>query len=217
MPVSLERFQVAVDRLAELRREGLARLVFGPESQVAVAIDPSAENVPPGGDGLFAEVFDVFNAIARGASVELFVTRHREQRGQSEDEDLLRAKYAAVAAAFPADELQRRTAFRLTSKVPVLVGVDWDIVVKEHDSLAPETRSEVANPEQHVPFSHLRLVIDPAFGPIQEVVVALDLEDVEDLVEDIERLKTRLAGTIQPRSASHTTHEDESSTSTPSS
>jgi maltose O-acetyltransferase len=107
---SPEQFEAAVERLAELRRDGALRLTVSAEGVVRFTIDRSVKDLPPKGGGLYAEIMDVMSAIAQHIPVEDFVTQRRMpspdfDEDEREDEHSARAKYEATAAAFPARQL----------------------------------------------------------------------------------------------------------------
>jgi hypothetical protein len=193
MPVSLDDFTDAVRRLAELKEQGLARLAIGPDGGVAVGIDPSAEDAPAPGGGLFVDIFDALTAIANDTPVEEFVSLRSKPRpgfDEPESEETSRAKYNA-AAAFAPDELRRRTWLRATSKLPVLVAIDWEVLVKEFDSGSP-----AGEPARRIPVGQLRFAVQRTprtFLPdIQEMLLGLDLEDVDDILRELEQLRAAL-------------------------
>jgi acetyltransferase-like isoleucine patch superfamily enzyme len=118
MFASLEDFQAAVARLAELRDEGLLALDVSTAGSVAFTIDKRAENVPSQGDGLFMDIYDVLGAIATSVPVEEFAqARAAAEPGSPDGEtpQVTRAKYEAAAAAFPARQLKPRLGRRLRS------------------------------------------------------------------------------------------------------
>src|SRR5438128_828963 len=108
---SLEQFEAAVRRLAELHRDGALRLRVSAEGVVHFTIDRSAEDLPPKGGGLYAEIMDVMSAIAQKTAVEDFVAQRSMPSpdfddDEGEDEQSARGKYDATAAAFPARKLR---------------------------------------------------------------------------------------------------------------
>jgi hypothetical protein len=194
MPVSLDDFSNAVRRLAELREQGLARLAISPDGGVAVGIDPSAEYAPVPGGGLFVDIFDALTAVANDTPIEEFVRVRSKQRpgfDVPEAEAVSRGKYDAITAAFPPDELRRRTWLRATSKLPVLAAVEWEVLIKEFDSGSPAGGSA-----RRIPLGQLRFAVQRTsrtFLPdIQEMVLGLDLEDVDDILQELEQLKSAL-------------------------
>lgn len=200
MYVGLETFTVAVRRLAELRAEGLARLAISPDGAVVVGIEPDVDDAPTPGGGLFIDIFDALTGVANGASVEEFVRARSEPRpgfGEPEQEGTSRAKYEAVVAAFPPDELQRRTWLRITSKLPVLATVEWEILTKEGDSRSLPMPEGV--PREQMRFGQVKLIAQPTTHrtDVQEMMVGLDLDDVNVLLKELERLRTALIGTAE--------------------
>jgi acetyltransferase-like isoleucine patch superfamily enzyme len=107
MYVPLADFTAAVQRLGELRRQGLVNLSGTPgfgRGTVALVIDRHANGLPPKGGGLYAEIMDVLTAIAKDTSREEFVRTRRipgPDFDSGEDESVARAKYDAALAAFP--------------------------------------------------------------------------------------------------------------------
>jgi len=197
MPVPLETFQASVRRLAELREEGLARLVISPDGFVTVGVDPSAENAPEPGEGLFAEIYTILSSLGHGMSVDEWIEEYRaEDQDEEKDEDAVsRAKYEAVEAAFSRHELMRRTWLRRTSKVPVLVSVEWEVVARTAHSGATSPNA----PDARAPFAQLRLSAQrPSFSSFfqaeqfDEIVLGLDLQDLTDLARELDRLKAEL-------------------------
>jgi acetyltransferase-like isoleucine patch superfamily enzyme len=124
MYAPLEDFTVAVARLSELRDEGLLRLKVSAAGGVAFAIDKSAENVPPQGDGLFMDIYDTLGAIATSVSIEDFV-RARSGAAASaqdaEDEAVSRSKYEAAASAFPARRLRPKMSARVRARAHAML------------------------------------------------------------------------------------------------
>jgi acetyltransferase-like isoleucine patch superfamily enzyme len=119
MYAPLDDFTAAVSRLGELRSQGLLRLKVSPEGRVDFAIDKSAPDVPPPGDGLYLDIFDILSAIARGIPAEDFVAT----RGADEAEPhaVSRQKYEAAAAAFPARRLKPTFRSRLRARRNALI------------------------------------------------------------------------------------------------
>jgi len=115
---SLEPFEAAVKRLAQLHREGALRMKVSAERVVRFTIDRSAKDLPPKGGGLYAEIMDVMSAIAQGTSVEDFVAERSTpspdfEQDEGEDELRARGKYEATASAFPASHLRPGLGARL--------------------------------------------------------------------------------------------------------
>jgi hypothetical protein len=183
MAVSLETFAAAVNRFAELQREGRARLVIGADGSTLIAVDPLATDVPAPGGGLLYDVFDVLTAIANNATIEEFVQQRKQQPGADEDA-ILRGKYEAAAAVFPPETLRKRAWLRHTSKVPVLAAIEWEAVLKERDSRMPPVRAA---------FGQLKLTTQTVHAQPQEVVLGLDAADVEELLTQLGRLRDALA------------------------
>lgn len=199
MAVPLDTFQASVRRLAELREEGFARLVISPDGFITVGVDPSAENAPEPGEGLFAEIYTILSSIGRGVSADAWLAEYTEDDDEDEDqddEDTARAKFEAVESAFPRDELIRRAWLRRTSKVPVLASLDWEVVARTaHSGASPSNAPDSRTPFAQLKLSSQRPSSNSFFFPVEqfdEMVIALDLQDVVDLARELERLKAEL-------------------------
>jgi acetyltransferase-like isoleucine patch superfamily enzyme len=119
---SLEQFEAAVNRLAELHSDGALRLKVSAEGVVHFTIDRSAKDLPPKGGGLYAEIMDVMTAIARSTSVEDFVAQRSVpspdfEDDEGEDEQSARGKYRTTGAAFPARQLRPGLAVRVRRRL----------------------------------------------------------------------------------------------------
>lgn len=197
MSVSLETFQTAVRRLADLRQEGLARLVISPDGFVSVGIDQSAEDKPEPGGGLFAEIFEVLSSIAHGMSVDDWVKRTRQEEAEDEETDVdedsvLRGKYKAAEEAFSPAELIRRTQLRETSTLPVWMSISWEVVIR-----AAHSRRRTPSDSQS-PFAQIRLSAQGrprTFFDTEQtdsMTFGLDLDDLTDMLRELQRLKDEL-------------------------
>jgi hypothetical protein len=208
VPVPVETFVAAVRRLAELRDQGQARLAFGPDGSVAVAIDPTAENPPVPGDGLFNEIFGVLTAFAAGTTLDEFVRERSEpppnepalgggQRqiilgpfGGLDTADSARAKYEAASETFPPQEVKTRAWVHSRSKLPLLAGLDWDVIVREFESEAHDA------PAPRVPFAQLRITtrraVPSAFPELSETVLTLDAVELSEVLRELGQLQAAL-------------------------
>jgi acetyltransferase-like isoleucine patch superfamily enzyme len=111
MYATLEDFTAAVGRLGELRREGLLQLRVSVGGKVDFAVDEAATDVPPHGDGLYLDIYDVLGAIASGVDADGFV---RARQGDDlEPESVSREKYANAARVFPPSTLRPDLLTRL--------------------------------------------------------------------------------------------------------
>jgi acetyltransferase-like isoleucine patch superfamily enzyme len=111
MYAQLDDFTAAVGRLSELRREGSLKLRVSVGGKVDFAIDKDATGVPPHGDGLYLDIYDVLGAIASGVDADGFV--RARQGDELEPEAVTREKYAFAASAFPPGMLRPGLRARL--------------------------------------------------------------------------------------------------------
>jgi hypothetical protein len=177
--------------------------VISPDGLVTVGVDPTAENAPEPGGGLFAEIFDLLSAIAHEASADAWISEQTED-DEKIDESEARAKYEAVAAAFPAAELIRRTRLRETSTLPVWMSIRWEVVLRTSNS-----RRLARSTDGRFPFAQVNLTAQGRsrsfFEPDQaeSVTFGLDPDDLDDLLRDLKRLRDELgrAGDKNPPDA----------------
>ena len=104
MYATLEDFSAAVGRLGELRREGRLKLRVSAAGKVDFSVDKAAADVPPHGDGLYLDIYDVLGAIASGVDADGFV--RARQGDELEPESVSREKYVYAASVFPASTLR---------------------------------------------------------------------------------------------------------------
>lgn len=206
MPVPIETFVTAVRRLAELRDQGQARLAFSPDGSVAIAIDRTAENPPAPGGGLFNEIFGVLTAFAAGTTVDEFVRERSEPPnepalgdgqlilsrpfGGLDTADSARAKYEATSEAFSPQEVKTRAWVHSRSKLPLLAGLDWDVIVREFESDAHDA------PAPRVPFAQLRITTrsatPSAFPELSETILTLDAVELSEVLRELGELHAAL-------------------------
>jgi hypothetical protein len=209
VPVPVETFVAAVRRLAELRDQGQARLAIGHDGSIAIAIDSAAENPPAPGGGLFNEISAVLTAIAAGTTVDEFV-RQRSEPGPNESAasggraqilvagpfggpdtaDSARAKYEAASEAFPPEELKTRAWVHSKSKLPLLAGLEWEVLVREFEGDAHDT------PAPRIPFAQLRITTrstpPSVFPELSETVLTLDAVEVSEVLRELGQLHAAL-------------------------
>lgn len=209
MPVPVETFVAAVRRLAELRDQGQARLAISHDGSIAIAVDPAADNPPAPGGGLFNEMFAILTAIAAGTTVDEFVRERSEPSPSNEGSsvsavrivtpgpyggldsaDSARAKYQAASDAFPPEELKTRAWVHSKSKLPLLAGLEWEVIVREFESDAHDT------PAPRVPFAQLRITTrstpPSAFPDLSETVLTLDAVEVSEVLRELQQLHAAL-------------------------
>jgi hypothetical protein len=197
MYAPLDRFTEAVERLAEMRRERLLRIVMSPQAPLALEIDQEATEVPAPGEGLYADIQDALFALLGNSTVEDFVAARSMPRPppfpEVEDEEVSRAKFEAVAAAFSRAELMQRVRLRQTSGVHVLTAVNWEVLSKREDSFPTSEDEPDPAPRAQITITSERAT-DSAFVPDRAVsVFAVDLDDVEYMLTKLERLRVALA------------------------
>jgi hypothetical protein len=197
MYAPLDRFTAAVERLSEMRRERLLRIVTSPQAPVALEIDPEAPDVPAPGDGLYADIQDALFALLSDASVEEFVATRSSPRPpqfqEGEEQDVSRAKLEVVAGAFSRVELMQSLRMRQTSGVHVLTALSWEVFGKRDDSF-PTSEDEPGLASRAQITITAERATDSPFVPDRAVsVFAVDLDDVEYLLAKLERLRVAFA------------------------
>lgn len=193
MYVEFDRFTAAVTRLAQMRSERLLRIVMSPHAPLALEIDQEAADVPEPGGGLYADIQDALGAVLSDVSADDFVVARsapRPQFPQPEEASRSRAKYEALVRAFPIAELKQRARLRQTSGVHVLTALNWEVLVKRHDSF-PAAEPSTA-PRALVTITAERASESP-FVPDREVsVFVADLDDIEYIQAKLEQLRDAL-------------------------
>jgi hypothetical protein len=199
MYAPLDRFTEAVERLSEMRRERLLRIVMSPQAPPALEIDQEAPDVPAAGDGLYVDIQDALLALLSDASVEDFVATRSSPRPpqfqEVEEQDISRAKFEAIAAAFSRMQLMQRLRMRQTSGVHVLTAVNWEVFGKLDDSFPTREDEPSLALQAHINITSERATDSP-FVPDRAVsVFAVDLDDVEYMLAKLERLRVALTET----------------------
>ena len=192
---------------------------IAPDGSASLSLRPgAAERAPEPGGGLYLDIEDTLTAILNGASVEEFVKARTAPRPEGvagvgilpglnvmpgagailqgvgpDDAATARGKYQAILDAFPEiGELRQRVWLRKTSKVPVLVDVGWEVLHREVDSSDTSTIADGGR------YGLLRLGSAQSVRglPLTQDVALLgvDLRDVRQLLDELERLRSALAG-----------------------
>jgi hypothetical protein len=198
MYVDFKRFDQAVNRFAELVREGSATVVLaGQRGAVGLNIEPGTSDVPVPGDGLYNDVDDALGAVISNVPIETFVAARRTSRppmfAGTEEEDVARKKYQAIVDAFPIGDLRLKAHLRWTSSVPAFAELSWEVITRHAGS--SDTDGGVAST---APYAVMKLTSQRAtenpFAPDQDVATfAIDPKTVDEVIEILERLRTALS------------------------
>jgi hypothetical protein len=191
--VDLQSFLDAIAVLADLWRRKLLRFGVSPQGGVALVWDAEAlaERPAPGG-GLYFDLEDAIDAAAADTPVDRFVAiRAQPGRGLgTEDPDVARQKFEAANELVEEAHIGELLRFRMTSKLPVLVAHDWEVVNRIADSSQrPET--------QIARYAVIRLTAERLsaidWTASQDVtVLALDEQKLESLIDDLQALRDTL-------------------------
>jgi hypothetical protein len=131
MYASLDTFKDAIKRLGDLREEGLLRVMVARHGPVGFDLDSTATGVPDAGGGLYLDLYDAFGAIASKATVEEFIEARGIARSpkfpEPETQEIARAKYEAMTARFPPEQLLD-WPLPQTPNLYVLTGGDWEVL-----------------------------------------------------------------------------------------
>lgn len=193
MYTDLENFVAAVEQLKTLRAENKVRFHVSSQGDINLAFDPSAANAaPPAGGGLYMDLRDAIGAVGAGASLDEFKARRGEPRPpifpEPESPDVAEAKYAQVRPF--GDELRPRVLLRSTSRAPILVAHDWEVVTRRADSITETNKYMVSYGVFR--FTYERSLAVASNIEQEAVAINLDLQDIEELIEDLEALRSSL-------------------------
>jgi hypothetical protein len=193
MYTNLDNFVAAAEQLRTLRASNLVRFHVSSQGQVTLAFDPAAaQNAPPPGGGLYMDLQDAIAAVGAGVTIEEFQRGRSEPRPgftEPESPDIAAAKYQQVAVF--GEELRPRVLLRATSRAPILVAHDWEVVTKQVDSARNDDAFKVSSGLMRITFERALAV---NMGVKQEAVtLGLDLQDIDELIEDLEKLRLALA------------------------
>jgi hypothetical protein len=200
MYVDYERFESAVNRFAELVKDGHARIVLGPQKgAVGLNIDPGAPDPPVPGGGIYNDVEDTLAAVISNTSIDDFVKARASPRPpvfpETEGPAVARRKYELVLAAFPAAQLRLKAHLRWTSSVPVLTDLSWEILTRHADSADGERETIITAPYAVARVTAERSSENP-FAPDRDVSsFAMDPEALDEVIESLGRLRTVLLST----------------------
>lgn len=192
MYTNLDNFVAAAERLRDLRARNLVRFHVSSQGQVSIAFDPEAANeAPPPGEGLYFDLQDAIAAVGAGTTLEEFQRVRGEPRPgfpEPESSEIAKAKYEQVDTF--GEELRPRVLLRATSRVPVLVAHDWEVITKQADSARTEEAYRVS-------YGLMRLTYERSLGvgmSVEQKAIALglDLQDIEELIEDLQELRQTL-------------------------
>jgi hypothetical protein len=217
MYAELTRFLDAVERMSDLWRRGLLRFDVSPQGGVSIDFDDAAatEQPQPGG-GLYNDLEDAMNAVAVDVPLEAFVNARSQPRlnfPEPEPAADAEQKYDAVRRLLTAAHVQERTLLSATSKIPVLVRHDWEVVHREAESVRRPAAQEAR-------YGILRFTAEDSHSarlePGRDVLVAaVDADRLRVLLDDLGRFYEALseppsagesssaAGADEPSSTAH--------------
>jgi hypothetical protein len=200
--VDLGLFERAVGAISELMAGQYLRLLIGStlrRFQFALREDEAGDVL-----GRFSidvtdlravlvDLEDVLVAVTSGVGAEMFVAKRsdpdRFDDGETEDPGVAAAKYELATESFDVEHLRRRVWLKRTSKSEVPGRFDWEVATKMADA-------ENALPDgDRVVMGKLRVASEPAefrlpyIGAEQEITVTVDVEDVEYMIDSLNRLK----------------------------
>lgn len=204
-------FEEAVEKVRCLLEEGAARLMVQRASfdgVVRVDLSQRSEKVKAAlddGDHSWRDFREHLTAIeaALGAVVQnwdsedLALRRYRSEKEVTEAKAEIEAQMELVSETFDIERLKHRYRIKRTSKIPTLAGRTWEVVSRD----ATSDRGE--GQELKESYGILRLAGAGLESPLmivagegsEELVLAVDVEDLDALIESLTSFKSALSET----------------------